>query len=415
VLLYHMIVTELYAAGCPSGARLTEYPGWPSDEEAESRIEEAIPFLQHIRNTSTFWALRTLLADLYDWHEPLTLDNWRRLDGAIRERADDRTWPLDILNRVKITSVGTEFARREGGIDDDLLYYALEWAFFTRVQWGEYDTALYELERCWGRLPESPTPIGGARPTTERSIRTVDDVDQAISYYVDNIPFSQITAITNHISTDIKYRLVNSAEMSSALSNRAEAGPQERDTYSSYINEGLLERLEARLDRVVFQFSLGAEALPHETASRLSQATIGQLADMIARHPDVHFQCFLASRHANQSLCTLVRELPNLSLIGSWWHNFFPDTVRQVVGERLDMIPVNRHIAFFSDAYSVEWTYTKAVIIRRILAQVLAERIDRGQYTFDDAISIAGSILRETPETLLGMRPKQATAMAMAE
>ena len=33
ILLYHMVVSDLYAAGCPSGARLTEYPGWPSREE----------------------------------------------------------------------------------------------------------------------------------------------------------------------------------------------------------------------------------------------------------------------------------------------------------------------------------------------------------------------------------------------
>ncbi len=27
ILLYHMVVSDLYAAGCPSGARLTQYPG----------------------------------------------------------------------------------------------------------------------------------------------------------------------------------------------------------------------------------------------------------------------------------------------------------------------------------------------------------------------------------------------------
>ena len=29
ILLYHMVVSDLYAAGCPSGGRLTQYPGWP--------------------------------------------------------------------------------------------------------------------------------------------------------------------------------------------------------------------------------------------------------------------------------------------------------------------------------------------------------------------------------------------------
>jgi hypothetical protein len=29
VLLYHMVVSDLYAAGCPNGARLTQFPAWP--------------------------------------------------------------------------------------------------------------------------------------------------------------------------------------------------------------------------------------------------------------------------------------------------------------------------------------------------------------------------------------------------
>lgn len=44
VLLYHMLVSDLHAAGCPSGARLSEFPSWPDDREARQRIEEALPF-----------------------------------------------------------------------------------------------------------------------------------------------------------------------------------------------------------------------------------------------------------------------------------------------------------------------------------------------------------------------------------
>src|SRR2546428_1495228 len=64
VLLYHMVVSDLYAAGCPTGARLTQFPQWPSREEAHARIREAIPFLLHIQNTSSFWGVRIILRDL---------------------------------------------------------------------------------------------------------------------------------------------------------------------------------------------------------------------------------------------------------------------------------------------------------------------------------------------------------------
>jgi len=407
VLLYHMVVSDLYAAGCPDGARLTQFPGWPTQEEAHRRITRAIPYLPMIRNTSCSWGLRLILEDLYDWREPITADNWRRLDGMIRERADDRARWYSILDRLNIQRTCTESARRGQGEDDRRLQYSTEWCFFTRCQWGEFDTALYELERAWGRTPEFATPIGGGqRPPTDRTIHTLDDVHAAVAHYVNNLPYDLIISTATGISTDIDFRPVSDAEMTAALSRRAQAGPWERDTYASYAHEAFLTELEKHGDRIVFQFSIGAEPLPFETGSRLSQRTIGQLAEMAARHPGLRFQCFVSSRHANQSLCTLARELPNFSLAGYWWHNFFPDVIRQVIAERLDMLPVNKQAGFFSDAYCVEWVYGKVLLVRKQLARVLAEKIEQGQYTRNDAVAIARAILFETPQTLLGMTPR---------
>ena len=408
VLLYHMVVSDLYAAGCPRGARLTPYPAWPTEKEAHARLREALPFLPHIQNTSSWWGVRLILADLYGWREPITRDNWRQLDARIRERADDRAWHHSILDRLNIRRTGTEIARRERGQDDDRLQYALEWGFFTRCQWGEFDTALYELERCWGRRPESPSPISaGGRPETARTIRTLADVHAAVRHYVNAIPYGRVLATATHISTDINFRLIRDDEMEAALARRAHAGPAERDTYAAYVNETFLTALERHGHEIVFQFSFAAEPLPFETASRVNQSSIAQVAEMIARHPGLRFQCFLASRHANQSLCTLARELPNFSLAGYWWHNFFPDAIRQVMSERLDLLPANKQVGFFSDAYCVEWTYAKAVLVRRQMARVLAEKVQQGQYSKQDALAIARAILFETPQTLLGMKPRR--------
>jgi glucuronate isomerase len=408
VLLYHMVVSDLYSAGCPSGARLTQYPGWPSKEEAHVRIQEALSFLPQIQNTSSWWGVRMILGDLYGWREPITSDNWGKLDALIRERADDRAWHHSILDRLNIRRTGTEIARRGHGADDDRLQYALEWGFFTRCQWGEFDTALYELERCWGRTPESPSPIGaGGRPKTERVIQSLADVHAGVTHYVNAIPYGQVLATATHISTDIHFRSVSDSEMESVLAGRKTAGLAERDLYASYVHEWFLTELEKHSHEIVFQFSFGAEPLPFETGSRLNQRSIAELGEMIARHPRLRFQCFLSSRHANQSLCTLARELPNFSLAGYWWHNFFPDVIRQMMAERLDMLPANKQVGFFSDAYCVEWTYAKAVIVRKQLARVLAEMIEQGQYSRDDALAVAKAILFETPQTLLGFVPRK--------
>ena len=403
LLLYHMVVSDLYAAGCPSGARLSDAP---SDEEAHARLAEAIPYLPFIRNTSCFWGVRIILRDLYGWTEPITEDNWQRLDALIRERAGDGEWAREIFRKALIRRACTEIVKRGDGSADDMLQYALEWAFFARAQWGVNDIPLYELEATWGQdRPAPPLPVTlGSRPPVAREIRSVADVREAVAHYCDLLPWGEVIATAQHLSTDIDYHPVSDVEMEAALSRRASAGEPERDAYASYILNAFLAELEPRGGEMVFQFSLGAEPLPYETASRLAQRTIGQVAELVARYPGVQFQCFLASRHANQSLCTLARELPNFSLSGYWWHNFFPAALRQIMDERLDMLPTNKQMGFFSDAYTVEWAYAKSMMVRRMMAETLAPRIQRGQYTEEEALSVAGAILYEAPQWALGMQ-----------
>lgn len=406
IMLYHMLVSDLYAAGCPSGQRLTEFPGWPATEEAHARIKEALPYLPLIRNTSCCWGMRIILHDLYGWDAPITAENWQRLDGMIRERAEERGWQREIMRRAKIQRFATEWSRRLDGSDDDILQYSMEWSFFTRTQRGYPDNSLYELERCWGNPPGTPVPHGaGKRPATARMIHTVEDVQAAVEHYVRELANTPVLSNATHISTDIAFRQVSEAQMAEALTRRETAGSEERDIYASYINETFLTKLAEKAPNIVFQFSFAAEPLPHETGSLIPQRAIADLAEIVARHPKVKFLCFVASRHANQSLCTLCRELPNLALVGYWWHNFFPGAMRQVMEERLDMLPVNRQIGFFSDAYTIEWSYAKTILVRRQLAQVLAQKIRQRQYSQEEAIEIAGATFFASAQELTKMQP----------
>lgn len=405
ILLYHMCVSDLFAAGCPEGSRLPEER---SEAEAARRIEQAIPYLSKVRNTAMAWGVRIILADLYNWHAPVDASNWRNLDRLIKHQASNPAWPREILRRANIARTGTEWWRRRDGSSDDLLQYSLEWAFFARTQWGQPDIPLYELERAWNaQEPGRPLAVTFDRtsaPPLHKTIKTVNDVDEAIHHYCAQIPYGKVLATAQHLSTDIEYSFPDRDALSAALKNRASAGDQERDIYASYILNGFLAELEKRGDQIVFQFSLGAEPLPHESAARIRQRTIAHVGALVARYPKLRFMCFLANRHANQSLCTLARELPNLSVAGYWWHNFFPGAIRQIVEERLDMLPLNRQIGFLSDAYCVEWTYAKAVITRKLVAEVLADKVQLGQYSFNDIHDIAHGIMNASSCELLGMK-----------
>ena len=71
------------------------------------------------------------------------------------------------------------------------------------------------------------------------------------------------------------------------------------------------------------------------------------------------------------------------------------------------MVPLNKQVGFFSDAYCVEWTYGKTALVRKQLARLLADRVSQGQYTGKRALKVARSILFDTPLTLSGMDPRE--------
>jgi len=407
ILLYHMVISDLSSAGCPDRARLSEEP---DESECETRLERALPYLQYIQNTSCFWGVRIILRDLYNWEEPITAYNWRKLHDLIRERSQNTDWSVKILRKAGIKRTCTELWRRKDGSADSMLQYSREWAFFTRRQWGVNDIPLYELERAWNQPgPGAPLPVtmGSGRRQLERIIRSVDDVHKAITHYCDNIPYSEVLSTAQHISTDISFRDATDEEMSNAISHRDSASTEDRDIYASYILNAFLSKLEEHADEIVYQFSFGAEPLPFETGSKIRQETIFELAKIIDRFPKLRFQAFLSSEHANQAMCTLARELPNLSLSGYWWHNFFPAIMQRVISERLDMLAANKQIGFFSDAYCMDWAYAKSVIVRKQWAEVLARKVKQGQYTVDEALAIANQIMFETPQSLLGMKPEE--------
>jgi hypothetical protein len=395
ILLYHMLITELYSVGCPDGARLSEEP---DDAEIESRIERALPYVPLIENTSCFWICKQILRDLYGWEEPVTPKNWRRLHELIQSKYREAAWPAQIMKKANVEKINTEYWRRKDGRADEILYYALEWAFFARCQWNQYDTGLIELEATWDKsAPGSPLPVTISGDLgIKRRVRSLDDVHEAMRHYCDLIPFDKILCVNQSFSTDLRYRVVSDTEMSEAIKRRDTAGAAERDIYACYLLEYLLTEIEKRKKDAVVNVGIAAEPLPFETGTKLRDDSVFDFAALVSRHPAIDFHVFLASASHNQHFCTLSRELPNLYLIAYWWHNFFPTHMAHVIAERLEMLPVKKTLGFFTDAYCLDWMYGKSIFIRNVMAQVFGQKIDEGYYTREQALRFAKAVLHDS-------------------
>ena len=165
LLLYHMVVSDLYAAGCPSGARLTQFPGWPSRDEAAARIEEALPFLPlHPEHVFVLGPAESFSGTITGGR----LRSNSRTGGSsttmIRERANDKSWPREVLVRGRHRA---HAAPSSPGAGTGRTTTACN----TRSNGGSLPAASGAnsilRSTSWnvagGKQPESPAPIG-ARP-----------------------------------------------------------------------------------------------------------------------------------------------------------------------------------------------------------------------------------------------------------
>ena len=235
VLLYHMVISDLVSAGCPSRARLSEDP---DEAEAQARLAEAVPYLRHIQQH------QHVLGRADHPARPVRLDRAghggqlaRGCDALIRERAADAAWPREILRaRRRPARRHRAVARARRRRPTTCLQYSLEWAFFTRAQWGVNDIPLYELERAWEQEPPGaplPVTMGEGRPPVRGRSGRVEDARAAIAHYVARIPYGKVLSTAQHISTDITFRAGDRREMAAALATARRPRPADRDVYAS--------------------------------------------------------------------------------------------------------------------------------------------------------------------------------------
>ena len=67
------------------------------------------------------------------------------------------------------------------------------------------------------------------------------------------------------------------------------------------------------------------------------------------------------------------------------------------------MVPLNKIVGFFSDAYHSEWCYPKLRLVKEVLGDILVERVQRGWYTPALACDIVEKLLHENPKRIYGL------------
>lgn len=88
---------------------------------------------------------------------------------------------------------------------------------------------------------------------------------------------------------------------------------------------------------------------------------------------------------------------PNVNPGGLWWYTFRPSLYVQTLEQRLEALAPLKCPVLASDATCIEWCYGKAILVKKLVAEVLVGKVEKGWISEECAIRTASEWLYDAP------------------
>jgi len=132
-----------------------------------------------------------------------------------------------------------------------------------------------------------------------------------------------------------------------------------------------------------------------------TRVSLIQYRDVLNAFPQVTFPISVLTHMSNQELVSYSWIFPNVVTNGHWWYSNTPTYIEQDTRSRLEAVPRNKQIGYYSDMYKLEFALPKFRMYRRILARVLAtEFVQHRGWSEEQALSLGRQVLRGNVESV---------------
>ena len=386
ILFYHYIATELRSAGMPLELISPKLP-------VEDAIKNAVPFLQLIKNTSTYWYFIRMLKELYSFeHDEINTKNVNGLLDAIYEgskQADRYKWVLGEKAKIEKTFLTLRYDEAEPQFDPEFFAGALR-----------LDPLISNLNK---------TSLESLEKATSNSIKSLDDFSDSLNRIFKM--FASCVAATVSFQPEDSFVNPTRLESEKAFKNLlgdSKLTPKEKQTLASFALRLALSLAEK--SGFVFQVMLGAKrpvvgAAPSDYAiTGFESCTVSSLCPLFSEFSGLKFDVFTTTPLLSHQLAVVAKNYPNVHVSGYWWYTFYPTFIKQFLQERLQMLPRNKSNGFFSDGYVVEWSYAKSRMVRLQVATVLSEMVYDRYITMELAKELAVDLLNRNPRSLYNLK-----------
>lgn len=387
ILGYHYYTELAHSAGMPR--ERIEEPGI-SPKEKVGRLVEG---LKHIDNTAQLGWLVDLSRDLFGFEgDRIDSTNWEGLYDSALRAMQQPDWEAQVLHRSRLEAVflTNDFDDPLTGFDtkryipclrtDDLVFH------FAKSSVRE------RLAKC-----------------TERSMQTLVDLRTGIGRLFDHFTARGARACAISLPPHFTPTAVSDTTAEAALNKVLRKGEEADATDRSALGYWIfweLARYCAQY-KLPFDLMIGVNRAVYPAGVYQGQdlydsrVSLIQYRELFNAFPQVTFPISVLASVTNQELVSYAWIFPNVVTNGHWWYSNTPSFITRDLQARLEAIPRNKQIGYYSDMYKLEFALPKFKMFKRCLARVLASHFvgDNG-WSEERALQLGRQILRDNVEVI---------------
>ncbi len=351
----------------------------------EEMIPELLEAMGAIDNTVQHGWLMELARELFDFDgDAITPDNWEALDDAVREAAGEPDRAAQVMEKSRIEKVFLTNSFNDGleEVNRDLFVPSLR-----------ADSLVFDLHKS-----EVQGALERASGVTLSGAESLRDAIRAVVEH-----FWAHGALSAAISLPPGFRTykVSDADFDRAVQNALKGSPGED---REILQSGVLFELCrcCREDAIPMQIMYGVvrdayrHGVPQGTDLPAAGDTLRGLLPLLNAFPEVTFCLSVLSDSQAQELAAYGWIVQNVVLSGHWWYLNVPAWIERDLAARIQSVPKNKLLGYYSDMYKLEFGLAKFNMYRRSLARVLArDFVQAGHGTEDDAVELARMLLRD--------------------
>ena len=363
----------------------------PAQEDPAQDWQALRPYLPAARSTAYYRYLLAACRDLHGFDDSdLTDDNWQALSARIEAAYRGPDWFGYVLGekcRVKVALNDQTWGGVDAGYDERFIRPVL------RID--EFMVGDPNVKNMWG------TSAASLAEGWRRQIRDFDSFIEALDEGFRRNEAGGAKAI----------------KVAAAYWRSLESQPVSRLEAARNFNLFIRGQYGADLGKVgdyVLGYAIekaieiGWPVQVHtgmlaSNGSWLEYSKPTHLNRLFLQYPEARFDIFHGAYPYSDELGVLAKLFANVYLDFCWLPLISPRVAAEQLSEWIELVPNNK-LLWGGDSRLVEQTYGSLLAMKDVLAEVLAEKVERGYFDLDLAMEVAQNIMWRNGEALFGSK-----------